>query len=89
PVVWCDFYHLRWSYRGIFKFRFKNRVDQDLYRYADIAAHARTYKELKQVVDQQIAHPELFAPQRTQYTAELVGVVDGLCSQRITDYLLE
>jgi len=22
PVVWCDFYHLRWSYRGIFKFRF-------------------------------------------------------------------
>ena len=89
PVVWCDFYHLRWSYRGIFKFRFKNRVDQDLYRYADIAAHARTYKDLKQVVDQQITHPELFAPQRTQYTAELVGVVDGLCSQRITDYLLE
>jgi hypothetical protein len=88
PVVWCDFYHLRWSYRGIFKFRFKNRVDQDLYRYADIAAHAESYKQLKQVVDQQIAQPELFAPQRTQYTAELVGVVDGLCSQRIADYLL-
>jgi hypothetical protein len=88
PVVWCDFYHLRWSYRGIFKFRFKNRVDQDLYRYADIAAHAKTYKQLKQIVDQQIADPGLFAPQRTQYTAELVGVVDGLCSQRIADYLL-
>ena len=88
PVVWCDFYHLRWSYRGIFRFRFENRVDQDLYKYADVAAHAKTYNELKQVVDQQVNSPDLFATQRAKYTAELVGAVDGLCSQRIVDYLL-
>lgn len=45
PVVWCDFYHLRWSYRGIFKFRFNQRMDEDLYRYAAVAKHAKTYKK--------------------------------------------
>ncbi|MCL1047365.1 CDP-glycerol glycerophosphotransferase [Shewanella sp. 10N.286.51.B7] len=89
PVVWCDFYHLRWSYRGIFKFRFKNRVDQDLYRYADVAAHAESYSELKAVVDGQVSCPQQFAQKRAQYTDELVGIVDGHCSQRIADYLLK
>ncbi|MCL1144116.1 CDP-glycerol glycerophosphotransferase family protein [Shewanella gaetbuli] len=89
PVVWCDFYHLRWSYRGIFKFRFNKRLDEDLYRYADVAAHAKTYKNLKSVVDEQVSSPSLFADKRAQYTAELVGKVDGQCSQRIVNYLLE
>ncbi|WP_083700183.1 CDP-glycerol glycerophosphotransferase family protein [Shewanella sp. UCD-KL12] len=88
PVVWCDFYHLRWSYRGIFKFRFNKRMDEDLYKYAGVAAHAESYKELKSVVDQQIANPESFAAQRAQYTYELAGKIDGLCSQRIVDTLL-
>lgn len=88
PVVWCDFYHLRWSYRGIFKFRFNKRMDDDLYRYAGVAVHAKTYKDLKAVVDQQIAEPDSFAPQRTKYTYELAGAVDGLCSQRIVNFLL-
>lgn len=88
PVIWCDFYHLRWSYRGIFKFRFNNRMDEDLYKYAGVAMHAASYKELKSVVDEQIANPESFAAQRAKYTHELAGKVDGLCSQRIVDYLL-
>ncbi|WP_394202773.1 CDP-glycerol glycerophosphotransferase family protein [Shewanella waksmanii] len=88
PVVWCDFYHLRWSYRGIFKFRFNQRMDEDLYRYAGVAIHAKTYKELKSVVDQQIAEPESFAAARAKYTYELAGTVDGQCSQRIVNYLM-
>ncbi|QLE87517.1 CDP-glycerol--poly(glycerophosphate) glycerophosphotransferase [Shewanella sp. Scap07] len=88
PVVWCDFYHLRWSYRGIFKFRFNQRMDEDLYRYAGVAAHAKSYKDLKQVVDQQIAQPESFAAERAMYTDELAGTVDGQCSKRIVDYLM-
>ena len=88
PVVWCDFYHLRWNYRGIFRFRFNNRMDEDLYRYADVAVHAKKYKQLKSAVDQQIKQPESFAPQRAKYTYELAGTVDGLCSQRIVNFLL-
>ncbi|GIU42996.1 CDP-glycerol glycerophosphotransferase family protein [Shewanella colwelliana] len=88
PVVWCDFYHLRWSYRGIFKFRFNQRMDEDLYRYAGVAVHAKTYKMLKSVVDQQISEPDSFASQRAQYTYELAGNVDGRCSERIVNFLL-
>ncbi|QSX31731.1 CDP-glycerol glycerophosphotransferase family protein [Shewanella cyperi] len=88
PVVWCDFYHLRWSYRGIFSFRFKNRMDEDLYRYADVAVHAKDYRSLKSAVDQQIKEPNSFRENRSRYTEELAGIIDGRCSIRIVDYLL-
>ena len=88
PVVWCDFYKLRWGYRGLFKFRFKKRMDKDLYKYADIAIHAKSYAELKSCVDSQIQRPEAFAPQRQKYTLDLAGVVDGKCSKRIVDFIL-
>jgi len=88
PVVWCDFYKLRWGYRGLLKFRFKKRMDEDLYKYAGIAIHAKSYSELKNCVDSQVQNPEAFAPQRQKYTMDLAGVVDGKCSKRIVDYIL-
>jgi len=88
PVVWCDFYKLRWGYRGLLKFRFKKRMDEDLYKYANIAIHAKTYQELKACVDSQIQAPDAFAQQRQQYTLALAGKVDGQCSKRIVDYIL-
>ena len=88
PVVWCDFYKLRWGYRGLLKFRFKKRMDEDLYKYADIAIHAKTYQELKVCVDSQTQTPDAFAQQRTKYTLALAGKVDGQCSKRIVDYIL-
>ncbi len=88
PVVWCDFYKLRWGYRGLLKFRFKKRMDEDLYKYAGIAIHAKTYPELKSCVDSQIQNPDAFSLQRKQCTLDLAGKVDGLCSKRIVDYIL-
>ena len=88
PVVWCDFIKLRWSYRGPLRFRFNKRMDEDLYKYADVAAHASTFKKLKDVVDEQIDKPQLFAHKRKEYIELLAGKVDGLASRRIVDYLL-
>jgi len=88
PVVWCDFYKLRWGYRGLLKFRFKKRMDEDLYKYADIAIHAKTYQELKACVDSQMQSPGAFSQQRQQCTLALAGKVDGQCSKRIVDYIL-
>ena len=51
PVIWCDFLKLRWSYRGIFSYRFKKRMDQDYGEYADIAVHANKYKDVRALVD--------------------------------------
>ncbi len=88
PVVWCDFYRLRWAYRGLFSYRFKKRMDEDLYKYADIAVHAGSYKELKGRVDSQIENPGLLACKRAEYTMALAGKVDGKSGQRIVDYIL-
>jgi len=88
PVVWCDFYRLRWAYRGLFSYRFKKRMDEDLYKYADIAVHAGSYKELKGCVDSQIENSGLLASKRAQYTMALAGKVDGKSGQRIVDYIL-
>lgn len=89
PVIWCDFYKLRFGYRGLLRFRFEKRMDEDLYRYADVAIHAASYKELKQVVDSQIQHPEEFEAIRKQRTIELAGKVDGKVSKRIAESILE
>ncbi len=88
PVVWCDFYKLRWGYRGLFKFRFNKRMDEDLYRYADIALHAISYSNLKGCVDSQIENPDSFSQQRKKHTLDLAGRVDGRCSERIVNYIL-
>ena len=88
PIVWCDFYKLRLGYRGLFKFRFDKRMDEDLYKYADIAVHAESYKDLKKCVDSQIADPEEKTKIRKQYTEALAGKVDGQVSERIADVLI-
>ena len=89
PVVWCDFYRLRWGYRGLLRFRFDDRMDEDLYKYADIAVHAKSYKELKSVVDSQMMNPSEYQQSRKEYTLALAGVVDGNVSERIAHYMLQ
>jgi len=87
PVVWCDFLHLRWSYRGLFRFRLTRRLDQDILKFSDIGAHAENYAGLKQIVDEQIADPGMFRSKRKKYCNLFVGASDGKASQRIADYL--
>lgn len=88
PVVWCDFLKLRWTYRGLFAFRFKRRMDQDILAYADIAAHAPAYAQLLNIVEQQLAQPGQHEPQRLAYAGKLLGRLDGQVSGRIIDSLL-
>lgn len=88
PVVWCDFYKLRLGYKGIMSYRFKNRMDDDLYRYADVAVHAENYKCLKACVDSQIKNPADKSLIRQKYTESLAGTVDGKVSERIAQYII-
>lgn len=88
PVVWCDFYKLRLGYRGILSFRFKERMDEDLYKYADIAVHVNSYSDLKSCVQSQVTNPEERADIRAKYTNALAGTVDGNVSKRIANYML-
>ncbi|WP_286262817.1 CDP-glycerol glycerophosphotransferase family protein [Thalassotalea atypica] len=89
PVIWCDFLKLRWSYRGIFSYRFKKRMDQDYGEYAEIAVHAPKYNALKSLIEQQIANPEQLQATRLSLADKLAGKIDGKASERIVNYLIE
>ena len=88
PVIWCDFLKLRWGYRGVFRYRFKKRMDEDYGEYASIAAHAAKYKDVKNLVDSHIEKPEQLAHVRQSLSEKLAGKLDGKASIRIADYLL-
>ncbi|MDO6639520.1 CDP-glycerol glycerophosphotransferase family protein [Shewanella sp. 5_MG-2023] len=87
PVIVCNFFKLKWSYRGIFHYRFKKRFGKDNVLYSDIGKHVNSYKELKVAIPQQLAMPEEYAVSRAQYTTDHVGPTDGKASKRIVDYL--
>jgi len=88
PVIWCDFLKLRWSYRGIFAWRFRKRMDQDIQRYSDIALHVSRYADLLLSVEQQLANPAQYEPQRLRYGEQLLGRLDGQVSSRIVNSIL-
>ncbi len=87
PVIVCDFYKLKWSYRGPFKYRFEKRFGQDNVLYKDIGLHVKSYKALKDGVRQQLNNTQEFAENRARYVRDHVGPVDGKVSERIADYL--
>ncbi|MCP3915893.1 MAG: CDP-glycerol--poly(glycerophosphate) glycerophosphotransferase [bacterium] len=89
PVVWCDFFKLRLNYRGPFRYRLERRMDHAIERYADICAHAGSYKELGRVVREELVRPESFAEKRREYTQRLIGPTDGCTGERVAEYLLK
>lgn len=88
PVIWCDFLKLRWTYRGIFSYRFKKRMDQDILKYADIAVHAARYDDVLPLVEQQLKNPADREPQRLAHAQLLLGKFDGKVSERIVNSLI-
>ncbi|MBF7073351.1 CDP-glycerol glycerophosphotransferase family protein [Glaciecola sp. MH2013] len=88
PVVWCDFYKVRWTYRGIFKSRLTKRMDPDMSIFHDICERATDPKQVAQLVAQSLASPSIKSAQRKAVTLDMAGKTDGKCSSRIRDYLL-
>lgn len=89
PVIWCDFYKLRWTYRGIFSYRFKQRLDSDIDFFHQLSEQVSSYQVLQSALDKVIKNPELKSEKRIELTEQLAGQTDGCCSFRIANYLLE
>lgn len=89
PVIWCNFLKLRWTYRGIFSFRFKKRMDKDYQEYSNVAVRSDSYKMLKNIVAEQMLYPKALSERRLRYATKMAGALDGKASQRIVDFLLE
>jgi len=88
PVIWCDFYHLRWNYRGIFKYRFERRMDEDMAFFHQLAHQVKSYHKLMATVENALADPSAKQSERQTITSNLAGRTDGQCSLRIANYLI-
>jgi hypothetical protein len=88
PIVWCNFYHLRWSYRGIFAYRFKQRMDDDIEYFAKICQQADRYCDIRNAIESGSCEGDDFKAQKQQLVLQLAGKTDGKASERIVEYLL-
>ena len=89
PVIWCDFYKLRWSYRGIFSFRLKGRLDDDIHYFNEICYPAKHYQDLANMINQSSYESDVFKENRARLIKLLAGKMDGLSAERIANYLEE
>jgi len=87
PVIVCNFFKLKWSYRGLFRYRFEKRFGKDNVPYEDIGLHVGHYKELPAAVAAQLSAVGEYEENRLRYTRDYVGATDGQASARIVDYL--
>jgi CDP-glycerol glycerophosphotransferase (TagB/SpsB family) len=87
PAIWCDFYKLRLFYRGLFSFRMKQRLDEDLQYFGIVASQVKSEKQLIKTIEQLAKDPTIKQTERLKYADKMVGLIDGKCSQRIADYI--
>lgn len=87
PVIVCDFFKIKWSYRGPLRYRFEKRFGKDNVLYKGIGLHVTSYSGLKQAVTQQLADVGEYEQRRLDYTEKHVGPVDGKSANRIVEYL--
>ncbi len=89
PVVVCNFFKIKWTYRGPLRYRFEKRFGKDNVLYNDIGLHVSSYRQLMIAVPQQLKAVGEYRQRRLRYTEEHVGQTDGGASQRIVAYLEE
>jgi len=88
PVIWADFYKLRWSYRGVLSFRFTQRIDSDIQYFNQVAYRAKKYPQIKQLLEELVNGNDYKSKERNEIIPELAGTIDGKCSKRIVDYFI-
>ncbi|NOT31262.1 MAG: CDP-glycerol--poly(glycerophosphate) glycerophosphotransferase [Planctomycetes bacterium] len=89
PIVWCDFLWVHWTRRGPLAYRLRRRLDASIDPYRSMAAHASRYRDLRRVVDEELAEPLRFSAARRRCVEALIGPTDGMVAERIADYLAQ
>lgn len=88
PVIICHFLKLRWAYRGLLKFRLKQRLSDDYQLFQSMGANINHYRELKSAVESNLHNHSLYQKKRQEITQQVVGQIDGQCSQRVAQFIL-
>lgn len=87
PVLWCRFQKLRWSYRGLFAWRLKSRIDPQTERYERVATAVDRAAQIGPAVQQVLSAPHRPTPEQEALVDYLIGPRDGRVSQRIVQEL--
>ncbi len=86
PVIFNQDVKYRLTYR-LFKSKIKKRMDAQMDPFKKVAATLQNYSELKDLVKQELAHPESRRKERKEITEQIVGTADGKVSERIVDIM--
>lgn len=87
PVIVCNFFKLKWSYRGPLHYRFVNRFGKDNVLYEGIGLHVQGFYELVKAIPQQLENPKQYESNRAAFTYDHVGPTDGKASKRIVEWI--
>lgn len=88
PVVINRNVKYRLSYR-LFKSKIRKRLDPNMDQYRQVGTYVYKYAELKDVVVDELKHPERKELERKEICDKIVGRVDGKVSERIAGILEE
>src|SRR6185503_10568727 len=88
PIVWCDFLWVHWTRRGPLAYRLRRRLDSSIDPHRAMAVHAGRYREVRAIVDAELAEPARYSEARRRCVAATIGPTDGRVSERIADYLV-
>lgn len=89
PVVWCRFLKLRWSYRGLLRWRFDRRMDPNTPRYEAVARCVDRPDDLPATLASALAERDRLAGDaaREALVEHLIGPRDGRAAERIVSEL--
>ena len=88
PVIINKFLKLRWTYYLNPK-KLLKRLDKGIDKYRLIADNANNYKEMLNMIKDNINNPGKFENQRLKFSKDLCGTIDGKVSQRIYNLTMD
>lgn len=89
PVIICGFIHIRWTYRGPFRYKLNKRIDASTTHYLSVAEKVNSYRQLLPTTKKHLNNPRLLEHERIAYADEIMGNRDGRASIRVADYILK
>jgi CDP-glycerol glycerophosphotransferase (TagB/SpsB family) len=88
PVILNKFLKLRWSYYLNPK-KLLKRMDSGIDMYRAIGDNAKNYKQMVEMVKDNIQNKNKYEKIRLEYTNAICGIVDGNVSKRIYDIIIK
>lgn len=89
PVLWCRFQKVRWSYRGLLRWRLDRRIDPQTARYEQVATCVDRAEDIGPALARLTSQPWQPTAQQETLVDYLIGPRDGRVSERVVAELAQ